>query len=104
MKRHYSWRKTLTIISLCLYLMFAVSPPAFASIHKYPETADRVMFRSVQSLRDTEDKAWQVVLYKRVKSGVVNSKPEISRVPRHRIAAPCAAESCCGKAGNWQGK
>ena len=73
MKTHYSWRKTLTIISLCLYLIFAVSPPAFASIHKYPETADRVMFRSVQSLRDTDDKAWQVVLYKRVKSGVVNS-------------------------------
>ncbi len=73
MKRHYYWRKTLTIISLCLYLIFAVSPPAFASIHKYPETADRVMFRSVQSLRDTEDKAWQVVLYKRVKSGAVNS-------------------------------
>jgi len=65
--------KALTVISLCLYLILAVSPPAFASIHKYPETADRVMFRSVQSLRDTEDKAWQVVLYKRVKSGVVNS-------------------------------
>ena len=73
MKKHYCWRKSLTIISLCLYLIFAVSPSAFASIHKYPETADRVMFRSVQSLRDTDDKAWQVVLYKRVKSGVVNS-------------------------------
>ncbi|MEG4573767.1 DUF3122 domain-containing protein [Microcoleus sp. N3A4] len=65
--------KALTVISLCLYLILAVNPPAFASIHKYPETADRVMFRSVQSLRDTDDKAWQVVLYKRVKSGVVNS-------------------------------
>ena len=55
------------------YLILAVSAPALASIHKYPETADTVMFRSVQSLRDTEDKAWQVVLYKRVKSGVVKS-------------------------------
>ncbi len=73
MKNHNCWRKTLTIISLCLYLILAISPPAFASIHKYPETADRVMFRSVQSLRDTDDKAWQVVLYKRVQSGVVNS-------------------------------
>ena len=73
MKNHTFWRKTLTIISLCLYLTLAVSPPALASIHKYPETADRVMFRSVQSLRDTDEKAWQVVLYKRVKSGVVNS-------------------------------
>jgi len=65
--------KALTIISLCLYLVEAISPPAFASIHKYPETAERVMFRSVQSLRDTDDKAWQVVLYKRVRLGVVNS-------------------------------
>ena len=73
MKNHTCWRKTLTIISLCFYLILAISPPAFASIHKYPETADRVMFRSVQSLRDTNDKAWQVVLYKRVQSGLVNS-------------------------------
>ena len=73
MKNYTCWRKTLTIISLCLYLILTVSPPALASIHKYPETADRVMFRSVQSLRDTDDKAWQVVLYKRVKSGVTNS-------------------------------
>ncbi|MBE9120234.1 DUF3122 domain-containing protein [Tychonema sp. LEGE 07199] len=69
-----SFFKALTIISLCLYLLtLTLSPPAFASIHKYPEAGDRVMFRSVQSLRDTDDKAWQVVLYKRVKSGVVNS-------------------------------
>ncbi|MCY7382429.1 MAG: DUF3122 domain-containing protein [Microcoleus sp. CAN_BIN18] len=67
------WRKIVTLISLGLYLIVVNSPPAFASIHKYPEGADRVMFRSVQSLRDTDDKAWQVVLYKRVKSGVVNS-------------------------------
>jgi len=65
--------KALTVISLCLYLILAISPPALASIHKYPETAERVMFRSVQSLRDTDDKAWQVVLYKRVRSGLVDS-------------------------------
>ncbi|MEG4441712.1 DUF3122 domain-containing protein [Microcoleus sp. AT9_B5] len=74
--------KALTIISLCLYLVLAVSPPALASIHKYPETAETVMFRSVQSLRDTDDKAWQVVLYKRVKSGVVKSL-----IPIHYEAA-----------------
>lgn len=65
--------KALTVISFCLYLILAITPPAFASIHKYPETGDRVMFRSVQSLRDNQDKAWQVVLYKRVRSGLVNS-------------------------------
>lgn len=73
MKKHDVWCKIVTIISLCLYLTIARIPPALASIHKYPETADRVMFRSVQSLRDNDDKAWQVVLYKRVKSGTVTS-------------------------------
>lgn len=65
--------KALTVISLCLYLILTITGPALASIHKYPERADRVMFRSVQSLRDNQDKAWQVVLYKRVQSGLVNS-------------------------------
>ncbi|WP_333352847.1 DUF3122 domain-containing protein [Microcoleus sp. B3-A4] len=73
MKKYYCWRRSFIIISLCLYIILAVNPPVFASIHKYPETAETVMFRSVQSLRDTDDKAWQVVLYKRVKSGVVKS-------------------------------
>jgi hypothetical protein len=73
MKKINFLHKIVSIISLCLYLIVANIPPAFASIHKYPEAADRVMFRSVQSLRDNDDKAWQVVLYKRVKSGVVNS-------------------------------
>ena len=73
MKKYDFWRKVVIIITCCLYLTIANSPPALASIHKYPEAGDRVMFRSVQSLRDNEDKAWQVVLYKRVKSGVVNS-------------------------------
>jgi len=67
------WRKIVTIITLCLCLTIANNAPAFASIHEYPETADRTMFRSVQSLRDTDDQAWQVVLYKRVRSGIVDS-------------------------------
>ncbi|NJK75457.1 MAG: DUF3122 domain-containing protein [Richelia sp. CSU_2_1] len=73
MKKKDFWRKLVTIITLCLCLTIAPSPPALASIHKYPETGDRVMFRSVQSLRDNDGKAWQVVLYKRVKLGLVNS-------------------------------
>lgn len=73
MKKQDFWRKIVTIITLCLCLAIAHSSPALASIHKYPETDDRVMFRSVQSLRDNDGKAWQVVLYKRVKSGLVNS-------------------------------
>lgn len=67
------WLKIVTIITLCLCITIANNAPAFASIHEYPETADRTMFRSVQSLRDTDDQAWQVVLYKRVRSGIVDS-------------------------------
>lgn len=71
--KKFDWRKIVTIITLCLCLTIANHAPAFASIHEYPETGDRTMFRSVQSLRDNEDKAWQVVLYKRVRSGIVDS-------------------------------
>jgi hypothetical protein len=71
--KKFDWRKIVTIVTLCLCLTIANNAPAFASIHEYPETGDRTMFRSVQSLRDNEDKAWQVVLYKRVRSGIVYS-------------------------------
>ncbi len=71
--RKSDWRKIVTIITLCLCLTIANNAPAFASIHEYPETTDRTMFRSVQSLRDDDDRAWQVVLYKRVRSGIVDS-------------------------------
>lgn len=54
-----------------LIFLFAYEPAAIASIHKYPESANQVMYRSVQSLRDAQEKAWQIVLYKRVKSGLI---------------------------------
>lgn len=54
-------------IMLCLLLMLGNSAPAFASIHKYPESPTQVMYRSQQSLRDISDKAWQAVLFKRLK-------------------------------------
>jgi len=53
--------------------MFGSAEPALASIHKYPESPTQVMYRSQQSLRDAKDRAWQVVLYKRLKLGQVNS-------------------------------
>jgi Protein of unknown function (DUF3122) len=56
---------------LLLIFLFAYGPNAIASIHKYPETANQVMYRSVQSLRDAQEKAWQLVLYKRVNSGLI---------------------------------
>lgn len=46
--------------------------PALASIHTYPEATDQVMWRSLQTLRDRSDQAWQVIFYKRVKAGQID--------------------------------
>jgi Protein of unknown function (DUF3122) len=48
-------------------------PAAIASIHTYPEGAERVMFRSLQTIRDRDDQAWQLVLFKRVNRGRTES-------------------------------
>lgn len=67
-----TFRQVWVKIGLCLLiLIFAYAPNAIASIHKYPETANQVMYRSVQSLRDAQEKAWQLVLYKRVNYGLI---------------------------------
>ncbi|MEY3869933.1 MAG: hypothetical protein RLZZ338_3824 [Cyanobacteriota bacterium] len=59
-------------IGLCLLILIvAYEPSAIASIHKYPESGNQVMYRAVQSLRDAQEKAWQIVLYKRVKFGLI---------------------------------
>jgi hypothetical protein len=48
-------------------------PAAQASIHHYPDGADRVMVRSLQTLRDSQNQAWQLVLFKWVSHGQVES-------------------------------
>lgn len=53
--------------------MLSFSQPAIASVHTYPESENRMMFRSLQTLRDDSDRAWQFVLFKRVHSGQVES-------------------------------
>lgn len=98
MKKSDFWRKIVSIITFCLYLTIAHSPPALASIHKYPETGDRVMYRSVQSLRDTDGKAWQVVLYKRVYSGTVNClNLRLVGFPGTQLLHPVALKVAAGK-------
>ena len=57
---------------LCCLLTLSNSAPAIASIHKYPESNTQVMYRSQQSLRDTSGKAWQAILFKRLKSGQID--------------------------------
>ncbi|GAB4157769.1 MAG: DUF3122 domain-containing protein [Cyanobacteria bacterium J069] len=55
----------------CVLLLLSEAAPAVALIHPYPEGAGQVMVRSLQTLRDESDHAWQAVLFKRVRDGLV---------------------------------
>lgn len=65
-------RQFLQIICMLGFLL-SFSQPAIASVHTYPEGENRVMFRSLQTLRDQSDRAWQFVLFKRIHAGQVES-------------------------------
>jgi len=58
---------------LCLVLTFSAASPAAASIHAYPDSADRVMYRSLQSLRDRADRSWQLVFFDWIDRGRIDS-------------------------------
>jgi len=62
------------LIGFVLGLLLLCSPQsAVASIHMYPESATQDMYRSQQSLRDDRDRAWQLILFKRMNLGQLNS-------------------------------
>lgn len=65
--------RLLALIGLVLAITLLGTPAGFASVHIYPEGNDRVMVRSLHTLRDRADHAWQVVLYKRVQNGLTQS-------------------------------
>ncbi|HIK17425.1 MAG TPA: DUF3122 domain-containing protein [Leptolyngbyaceae cyanobacterium M33_DOE_097] len=69
---HLLWQK-ICVVVLAMLLSFGfvchTQQPAWASIHEYPEGAEQVMQRSLQTLRDSSDRAWQLVLFKRTKAG-----------------------------------
>lgn len=66
--------RLLSFIGIVLALFLALGVPSeLASVHTYPEGNDRVMYRSLQTLRDRTDQAWQVVLYKRMQGGQTES-------------------------------
>ncbi|EAW38625.1 DUF3122 domain-containing protein [Lyngbya sp. PCC 8106] len=71
MKSWNQWRLFFAVI-LFLSLQLLTFSPAWASIHRYPESENQVMYRSKQSLRDRHDLSWQVILFKRIKFGQVN--------------------------------
>ena len=66
-------RGVIRAIGCWVILFWAVlvvgCPAALASIHHYPEGTDRVMVRSLQTLRDRSDRAWQLVMFNRLTAG-----------------------------------
>lgn len=65
-------KKFLKLI-LAMLLFFGMQKPAFANIHTYPDGLDQIMYRSQQSFRDSLNRAWQLVLYKRLKNGTLEN-------------------------------
>ena len=65
--------RAIALICLCWGLVYARISPAIAAVHTYPESATQVMYRSQQSLRDAQDRAWQAVLFKRLQHGQVQT-------------------------------
>jgi len=64
---------------------------ALASVHTYREQPGQVTYRSRQSLRDYDDRAWQAITFKRAQSGVVQGTylrlvgfPDVVEVDRLR--------------------
>jgi hypothetical protein len=58
-------RRWWLALLIALGLLLLLPLPSQASVHVYPETGSRQMTRSLQTLRDAQDQAWQVVLFKR---------------------------------------
>lgn len=58
----------LTVILGVMLWLILLIPPAFASVHTYPEP-DGVLYRSLSHLQDDADRAWQAVFYKRFHLG-----------------------------------
>ena len=67
------WREIVLIILCCIYLILGKVRPVLASIHAYPTSTNHIMYRSQQSLRDNDNTSWQLVLYKTVNFGKVET-------------------------------
>jgi hypothetical protein len=65
-------KRKSSVATLALGLVFSVilglviSAPAWAEIHAYAQPGQSVMARSLHSVRDNRDRAWQAVFYKEV--------------------------------------
>ena len=82
-------RKILSVF-LVLMLLLTVnlsdSKPARAEIRKQQETPEQVLYQSRHRLRDNGGNSWQLVLFKRVKSG------ELAEINLRLVGFPGGAE------------
>lgn len=92
----------MRIIVFLLGIFLLCNQPALASIHAYPEAENQVMYRSIQSFRDTNDRAWQTVLFKRVKSGLITSVHlRLSGFPGIEVQHPSPLTIEAGRNQQW---
>jgi hypothetical protein len=61
----------LLSVLMFLGLNFTSSQPAYSLLRQIEESPGQVLFQSRNSLRDNMGNAWQVVLFKRVKTGEI---------------------------------
>jgi Protein of unknown function (DUF3122) len=73
------------LLVICLLLLSLMPGPAIASVHEYPAPDGGLLFRSLQTVRDERDRAWQTVLYKQV------SPSGVSQIHLRLVGFPGAA-------------
>jgi hypothetical protein len=74
MTKIFALVKLLFILLICIIINFQSNIiPAFALTRQNQEAPNQVLYQARHTLRDSEGKAWQVVLYKRLKSGVIQT-------------------------------
>lgn len=59
-------RAAALVLVAVLFMLSALPTIAHASLHTYHERAEQTTYRSRQSLRDYDDRAWQVIAFKRL--------------------------------------
>lgn len=105
MRRRFSgWASPLlALVLVCLGCVVPMTPAA-ASVHTYPDaTTQSITYRSLQSLRDTQGSSWQLVLYKRVKSGNLQRlRLRVVGFPGRRFVRPQSLAISAATGQTWQ--
>ncbi|MDA0265548.1 MAG: DUF3122 domain-containing protein [Cyanobacteria bacterium] len=63
------WIRLLWALTLLVLVLVGKASPAQANVHIYQERPGQITYRAQQSLRDSDDRAWQAVTFKRLQQG-----------------------------------